>query len=135
MLRGLFRQYELVFVVADERDVVRLRTNFRGEHVHVYRLDVPPADARGLLLRYLQEVNQLRERPQWYSAPMDNCTTAIQRLAGSGERRSWWSWKLFLNGYLDERAKAANDDPRFSILIREGLPRVSLERGSAEVTR
>ncbi len=44
-------QYELTFVVADERDVVRLRTNFRGEDVHVYRLDVPPADARVLLLR------------------------------------------------------------------------------------
>ena len=155
-LRGFFRQYELVFVVADERDVVRLRTNVRGEDVHVYRLDVPPADARVLLLRYLQELNQLRERPEWYNALTDNCTTAIQRLARSGERRSWWSWKLFLNGYLDElaydigaidrslpfpvlkakshineRAKAANDDPRFSIRIREGLPRMASEVGGA----
>jgi hypothetical protein len=159
-LRGFFRQYELIFVVADERDVVRLRTNIRGEDVHVYRLDAPPADARALLLRYLEEVNQLRSRPQWYNALTDNCTTAIQRLARSGERRSWWSWKLFANGYLDElaydigaidrslpfpvlqakshvneRAKAANDDPRFSIRIREGLPRMSLERGGAGVTR
>ncbi len=83
-LRGFFRQYELVFVVADERDVVRLRTNVRGEDVHVYRLDAPPADARALLLRYLEEVNQLRERPQWYNALTDNCTTAIQRLARVG---------------------------------------------------
>jgi Domain of unknown function (DUF4105) len=159
-LRGFFRQYELIFVVADERDVVRLRTNFRGEDVHVYRLDVPPADARVLLLRYLQEVNQLRQQPQWYNALTENCTTAIQRLARGGERRSWWSWKLFLNGYLDElaydigaidrslpfsvlkakshvneRAKAANDDPRFSVRIREGLPRMFLDRGSAGVTR
>jgi len=155
-LRGFFRQYELVFVVADERDVVRLRTNFRGEDVFVYRLDVRPADARVLLLRYLQEVNQLREQPQWYNALTDNCTTAIQRLARSGERRSWWSWKLFLNGrfdelayaigaidrslsfsvlkaksHINERAKAANDDPRFSVRIREGLPRMSLDRGGA----
>ena len=154
-LRGFFRQYELVFVVADERDVVRLRTNVRGEDVHVYRLDVPPADARVLLLRYLEAVNHLRERPQWYNALTDNCTTAIQRLARSGERRSWWSWKLFVNGYLDElaydigaidrslpfpvlqakshvneRAKAANDDPRFSVRVREGLPRMSLDRRS-----
>jgi hypothetical protein len=155
-LRGFFHQYELVFVVADERDVVRLRTNLRGEDVYVYRLDVPPADARALLLRYLQEVNQLRERPEWYNALTENCTTAIQRLARSGERRSWWSWKLFVNGYLDElaydigaidrslpfsvlrakshineRAKAADDDPRFSVLIRDGLPRMSLDRGGA----
>jgi hypothetical protein len=149
-LRGFFRQYELVFVVADERDVGRLRTNVRGEDVYVYRLDVPSADARVLLLRYLQEVDQLRARPQWYNALTENCTTAIQRLARAGERRSWWSWKLFLNGYLDElaydigaidrslpfpvlkarsrvnaRARAAGDDPRFSVRIREGLPRMS----------
>jgi hypothetical protein len=149
-LRGFFRQYELVFVVADERDVIRLRTNVRGEDVHLYRLDVSPAEARVLLLRYLDEINRLRERPQWYNALTHNCTTAIQRLARVGARRSWWSWKLFLNGYLDElaydigaidrslpfsvlraksyinaRARAANDDPRFSVLIRQGLPRMS----------
>jgi len=98
----------------------------------------------------------LRQQPQWYNALTDNCTTAIQRLARSGARRSWWSWKLFLNGYLDElaydigaidrslpfavlkakshvneRAEAANDDPRFSVRIREGLPRMSIDRGGA----
>ena len=147
-------------MVADERDVVRLRTNFRGEDVHVYRLDVPSATARAVLLRYLQEINRLRTRPQWYNALTDNCTTAIQRLARTSERRSWWSWRLFLNGYLDElaydigsndrslpfpvlraksyineHAKAAHDDPRFSVLIRKGLPRMSGDRGSARVTR
>ncbi len=159
-LRGFFRQYELFFVVADERDVVRLRTNVRGEDVYVYRLDVSPADARLLLLRYLHEVNELRERPQWYNALTENCTTAIKRLAGADARRSWWSWKLLLNGYLDElaydigaidrslpfavlkaqshindRAKAANDDPRFSVRIREGLPRMAPEAGSAGATQ
>ena len=151
-LRGFFRQYELVFVVADERDVVRLRTNVRGEDVYVYRLDTPAADARVLLLRYLAEVNRLREQPEWYNALTDNCTTAIHRLAHVGARRSWWSWKLFLNGHLDElaydlgaidrslpfvvlkakshineRARAADDDPRFSVRIREGLPRMAAQ--------
>jgi hypothetical protein len=159
-LRGFFRQYELVLVVADERDVVRLRTNVRGEDVYVYRLDAPPADARLFLLRYLQEVNQLRERPQWYNALTENCTTAIKRIAGADARRSWWSWKLVVNGYLDElaydigaidrslpfavlkakshindRAKAANDDPRFSVRIREGLPRMTPDSGGAEGTQ
>ena len=159
-LRGFFRQYELIFVVADERDVVRLRTNFRGEDVYVYRLDVSPADARVLLLRYLEEINQLRERPQWYNALTENCTTAIQRLAWSGARRSWWSWKLLVNGYFDElgydigaidrslpfavlkakshineRAKAADADPRFSVRIRDELPRMSLDRSTAGGTQ
>jgi hypothetical protein len=149
-LRGFFRQYELFYVVADERDVIRLRTNYRGEDVNVYRFDSSPADARLLLLRYLEAANGLRERPQWYNALTDNCTTTIQRLVGSDARRNWWSWKLLLNGYLDElgydngafdrslpfaelraksrvneRAKAAGDDPRFSARIREGLPRMA----------
>ncbi len=146
-LRGFFRNYELVYVVADERDVVRLRSNYRGEDVYVYRLDVPPEGARLLLLGYLEAVNALHDRPQWYNALTDNCTTTIQHLARPYERRSWWSWKLFLNGYLDElayeigaldqsmpfaalkarsrineRARAAHGDPRFSVRIREGIP-------------
>jgi Domain of unknown function (DUF4105) len=149
-LRGFFRQYELVYVVADERDLVRLRTNYRGEDVYVYRLDVPPADTRRLLRRYLAAINELREQPQWYNALTENCTTAIRRIAGSDTRRSWWSWKLFLNGHLDElaydigaidrslpfrvlkaksrvneRARTAGADPQFSARIREGLPRMS----------
>ena len=67
-LRGFFRQYELIYVVADERDVVRLRTNYRGEDVYVYRLDAPPADAGRLLLRYLEAINRLHAHPQWYNA-------------------------------------------------------------------
>lgn len=149
-LRGFFRQYELTFVVADERDVVRLRTNIRGEDVYVYRLDVSPADARWFLLQYLQKINELRDRPQWYNALTENCTTAIMHLAGADARRSWWSWRLIVNGYFDElaydlgaidrslpfavlkakshaneRAKAAHDDPRFSVRIRNGLPRMA----------
>ncbi len=154
-LRGFFRNYELFYVVADERDVVRLRSNFRGEDVYVYRLDAPPEGARLLLLGYLEAINRLHERPQWYNALTDNCTTTIQHLARPYERRSWWSWKLFLNGYLDElayeigaldqsmpfaalkaqshineRARAAGDDPRFSVLIRAGLPRMAESPGA-----
>jgi uncharacterized protein DUF4105 len=118
------------------------RRDPRGAHRGLAAwLAIPPSNQR------------LRDRPQWYNALTDNCTTAIQRLARSGEHRSCWSWKLFLNGYLDElaydigaidrslpfsvlkakshineRAKAANDDPRFSVWIREGLPRMSSDR-------
>jgi len=153
-VRGFFRQYELIYVVADERDIVRVRTNFRGEDGYVYRIGAPPEDARVLLLRYLAAINELHDRPQWYNALTENCTTTIQRLARAGERRSWFSWKLILNGHLDElayangtfdhslpfatlkarshvntRAIAAGDDPRFSRLIRAGLPRMSESPG------
>jgi hypothetical protein len=153
-LRGFFRQYEIIYVVADERDVVRLRSNYRGEDVYVYRLDAPPEGARALLLGYLNVVNRLHEHAEWYNAMTDNCTTAIQHLAQPIARRSWWSWRLFVNGYLDElaydigaldrslpfatlkarshineRARAADADPRFSLRIREGLPRMTEAAG------
>ena len=64
-LRGFFRQYELIYVVADERDVIRLRTNYRKdppEAVHVYRLLGPAENLRRLFLEYMREINALAQR-------------------------------------------------------------------------
>jgi len=146
-IKGFFKQYELIYVVADERDLVGLRTNYRGEDVYLYRLNGPTEVARQLFLEYLRDVNRLSEQPAWYNALTENCTTGIYRLARPHAVRSWWSWKLFANGYLDElaydlgvvdrslpfpefkahsrineRAKAAENDPDFSRKIRVGLP-------------
>lgn len=145
---GFFRQYPIYYVAADERDVVGLRTNFRGENVWLYRLNVPAENARLLLLDYLQSMNELVDRPEWYNAFSDNCTTSIQRhvrhLNPDGPPVDW---RLLVNGYLpellydrgrldtslpfaeldalsniDARAKAAGQSPDFSARIREGLP-------------
>jgi hypothetical protein len=141
---GFFRRYELIYVVADERDVVRLRTNYRGEDVYLYRLRTPPGTARALLLDYVSRINALEVRPEWYNALTHNCTTAIPRHSGA---RSWRNWRLLANGFLDqlayeigavdtglpfadlrarsrvnERALAAGDAADFSRRIREGLP-------------
>jgi hypothetical protein len=146
-VRGFFKQYELIYIVGDERDLVRLRTNYRGEDVYLYRLNGPREVARRLFLEYLQDINQLSEHPAWYNALTENCTTSIYRLARPYAVRSWWSWKLFANGYLDElaydlgavdhslpfsefkarsrineRAKAAENEPDFSRKIRVGVP-------------
>ena len=143
-LRGFFRQFELIYVVADERDVVRLRTNYRqGEDVYRFRLNASPAQARELFLDYLRRLNSLRLHPEWYSALTQNCTTSIrtQRAASS---RSPWDWRILANGHGDEllyergmintnlplaelkqralvnpRAKAAGNEPDFSRRIRE----------------
>lgn len=146
-IKGFFKQYELTFVVADERDVIALRTDVRRENVYLYRLRSQPATIRTLLLRYLEEINRLRERPEWYNALTHNCTTVVRGLATPGAERSWASWRLYLNGHLgelaydigavdqslaypdlrarsliDERARAAGAGPDFSRRIREGLP-------------
>jgi hypothetical protein len=146
-LRGFFRQYELYYVVADERDLVGLRTNYRGEQVYLYRIRIPRPQARALLVDYLNEVNLLAEHPRWYNALTQNCTTTIRghaQNAGAGGRLDW---RLLANGHLDqllyergqintdlpfaslrvrsnitERAKIADDSPDFSVRIRQGLP-------------
>ena len=82
-IKGFFRQYEIIYVVADERDLVRLRTNYRedgkGEDVYLYRLNAGPEFARKVFLSYLGEINRLKEQPQWYNALTDNCTTSIRQ--------------------------------------------------------
>ena len=101
-LRGFFRQYELYYVVADERDLIGLRTNYRGEQVYLYRIRVPASQARALLVDYLDEVNRLADHPQWYNALTQNCTTTIRGHAqniGAGGRLDW---RLLANGHLDE---------------------------------
>src|SRR5450432_676679 len=77
-LRGFFRQYELYYVVADERDLVGVRTNYRDEQVYLYRIRAPVSQARALLIDYLNEVNHLADHPQWYNALTQNCTTTIR---------------------------------------------------------
>ena len=79
-LRGFFRQYELYYVVADERDVIRLRTNYRNdppEDVYVYRVQSPLENVRRVFLEYINEINELQVRPKFYNTLTTNCTTAI----------------------------------------------------------
>src|SRR5262249_37798073 len=99
-VQGFFKQYELIYVVGDERDLVRLRTNYRGEDVYLYRLKGSSETTRRIFLEYVRDINQLSEHPAWYNALTENCTTSIYRLARHHTVRSWWSWKLFANGYM-----------------------------------
>ena len=145
---GLYRQYALIYLVADERDVIRLRTNYRNEDIYLYHLTVAPDRARERFLEYVHSLNALRAQPRWYNAITTNCTTSIRSQHPSKERIPW-DWRILLNGkgdellyrdgglvtgglpfaelkarsLIDTRARAANDSPDFSKLIREGLPK------------
>jgi hypothetical protein len=141
---GLYRQFSLIFIVADERDVLRVRTNCRkGEDVYLYRTTLAPDQARKRFNEYVLSINRLRDKPRWYNAITTNCTTAIRHQHPSGERPPW-NWRMLLNGKMDEllydlktietrglpfaelkrralvnpAALAAGDDPDFSKLIR-----------------
>src|SRR6267378_7944381 len=77
-IRGFFRQYTLTYIASDERDVVRLRTNYRHEEeVYLFRTAASPILARKVFLDYLQRANSLHVHPDWYNALTNNCTTNI----------------------------------------------------------
>jgi len=101
-IRGLLRQYELYYVIADERDVIRLRTNVRGEHVHLYQTSTSPDLARRLLVSYLEEVNRLREEPDFYDSLTRNCSTTTRRHLASIGVEDTWDWRVVFNGHIDE---------------------------------
>ena len=142
---GLYRQFELACIVADERDVIRLRTNYRSaEDVYLYRLKMP--FGRESFLEYIRTVNELHDTPRWYNAITDNCTSAIRHQRGT-QQLAPWDWRMLVNGFgdqllyergvidcslpfaelkqrshINERAMAADGDVDFSARIRQGLP-------------
>lgn len=148
--KGFFRQYELYYVVADERDVVRVRTNYRkdpAEDVYVYPVRVPRENIRRIFLEYMRRLNDLREHPEFYNTLTTNCTTAILMNTRVNPDSLPLSWKVLLSGYAPEyayesgridrslpfeelqrrslvnaAAQAADQAPDFSRRIRAGLP-------------
>jgi hypothetical protein len=146
-IAGFFRQYELGIVAADERDVVRVRSNVRGEDVRIYRLRMTPANAQVLLREYVAEASDLAHTPRWYSTLTGNCTTLVFGMIRVVRPGLQLDYRVLLSGYLPNLAydlgatdtsmpfeklrelsrihdKAAlfDADPNFSTRIREGLP-------------
>jgi len=104
-VKGFFRQYELYYVVADERDVIRLRTNYRHdppEDVYVYRLQGPIENARRLFVDYLNKINALNAQPDFYNTLTTNCTTNIWLHSLVNPEHLPFSWKILASGYVPE---------------------------------
>jgi hypothetical protein len=148
-LAGFFKQYELYYVVADERDVMRVRTTYRQpqEDVYVYRVSGSVENLRRVFLDYIKAMNQLRDRAAYYNTLTTNCTTNVLFHTRMNPESPPMSWKILLSGYVpdylyelgrldtsrsladlekvshvNQRAHAADKDPAFSQRIREGLP-------------
>jgi hypothetical protein len=151
-IKGFFRQYELYYVVADERDVIRVRTNYRvpPEDVYIYRIKGPVANGRRLFLEYMQRINALKEKPEFYNTMTQNCTTAMWLNSRINPDHMPFSWKVLASGYapeylyengrlnttlpfsevrehsrINDRALASGNAMDFSRRIREGLPTIS----------
>jgi len=148
--RGFFRYYELIYTMSDERDVVRLRTNFRkDEDVYLFHTRATPEQARVIFLDYLAGANHLRDHPEWYNALTNNCTTNIvPYVADARKTKPRFDYRVLLNGKADEMmfergdiatdnlplaelkekahinsaAQAADNAPDFSRRVRIGRP-------------
>ena len=100
----LFKSNPLVIIAADERDVVGVRSNIRGEDVQLYRLRTPPEAARKLLLEYVDDANALSTTPEFYNSITTNCTTTIVKMMRAVGGELPLDWRLIVNGYLPEYA-------------------------------
>lgn len=100
-IASLFKQYELIYVVGDERDLVGVRTNHRGEHVLRYRIVTSPENARRLFLVYLERMNELARQPEFYHLLSNSCTVNIVRYANASGRDGRWDVRHLLNGLID----------------------------------
>lgn len=147
---GFFKQFETSIIAADERDIVRLRTNIRGEDVYLYRIDMSQDAMRQLFLAYAEEANLLAKEPRYYHSIIANCTTIVYHMVRQIIPGLPMDYRLLLSGYLPEyiysiggldstqpletlrqqgritdRALSADSDPDFSQVIRRTIPPTS----------
>jgi len=121
---SLFKQFELIYVVGSERDLVGVRTNHRGEPTYLYRLNSSADDARRLLLVYLERINQLADRPEFYNLLTNSCTINIIRYANAAGRQGRFDIRHLLNGLIDSylyHSGRINADLPFDELRRRSL--------------
>lgn len=147
---GFFKEFELSIIAADERDVVRVRTNIRGEDDYLYRIGLPVSAMRSLFLAYVEQANALVVTPRFYNTMSVNCTTLVYHMMKHIVGSLPWDYRLLLSGYLPsyvyrlgglderyklkelrafgritDRARQADRSPAFSADIRNGIPRIT----------
>ena len=102
---GAFGQFELIYVIADERDLIPVRVEHRDVDVYVYRSTATPEMARKLFVDMLKRANQLYEHPEFYDTLGNNCTTNIVRhINAIAPGKVPYDYRVLLPGYADKLA-------------------------------
>jgi hypothetical protein len=99
-IASLFKQFELIYVVGEERDLVGVRAIHRREPVYLYHLNTSPEGARRLLRVYLSRINELAEHPEFYNLLTNSCTINIIRYANAAGRKGRLDYRHVLNGLI-----------------------------------
>ena len=126
-IAGLFRKYELIYVLGDEADLIGSRTGVRREQVYLYPTNTRKADIRKLFEKIMARVNQIAEKPEFYNTFTDNCTTCLAHSGESIVPPNSFDYRLLLNGYADEMAfengwiKADENEPFHKVRDRHHI--------------
>jgi Domain of unknown function (DUF4105) len=113
---GLFKEFELSIIAADERDVIRVRTNVRGEDAYLYRIRLPVPAIRALFLAYIAEANALLVKPRFYNTITVNCTTLVYHMMKRIVGHLPLNHRLLFSGYLPQYVyRVGGLDSRFSL--------------------
>lgn len=154
---GFFKQFELILLAADERDIVRVRTNVRGEDDYLFPLRMPREAMRSLFVSYVEAANRMTHEPRFYNTVTSNCTTIVYRMARRIDSGLPLDPRLLLTGYLPEyfmdvgaldprlgveawrrlgritdRARTTTAEDDFSSAIRVGVPSVQSSSSGAD---
>lgn len=133
---SMFKQFELIYVVGDERDLVRVRTDHRDEEVFLYRVRTSPEGARLLFLTYLERINELADRAEFYHLLSNSCTINIVRYANASGRIGGFHIGHLLNGWIDRYLYSAGSLdsalPFEELRARSHINRAARQAGSAE---
>ncbi len=147
MLQGFFKQYQLIYVWADERDLIGLRTNYKKEEVYLYRVDLSRENIRKMFMSMIKATNDIYNKPQFYNTLTQSCTNTLANhvidakiakipfwkrriLTGTVDRRLYEAGfldqslpfaQLRQRAHIDARAQAAGQGPQFSARIRTHL--------------
>ncbi|RIL11840.1 MAG: hypothetical protein DCC75_01540 [Proteobacteria bacterium] len=135
---GFFRQYELTFVAADERDLIGLRTTHRqpNEQVYLFRTATKLENAQRFFLSYIERINQLKEAPEFYNTMTTNCSTSVLLCTSAFPNKIPVTWQVFVSGFFPEYLYGLGTlDKNYSLEDLKGLGHVnqrSVQAGYAD---
>jgi uncharacterized protein DUF4105 len=102
-LGGFFKQYELIYILGDERDLLRLRSNFRKEEVFVYPTNFNKKEIRKFFGVIVERINSIANKPQFYNTISHNCLSSLTKdFSKVLEVRDPFDYRWLLSGYSAE---------------------------------